>query len=629
MTDFIYSINEIFTEVLKDDEKYYIAPYQRGYKWKSTTKYDQVPQLLIDIYKAYIQETEEYYLQYITVKGSTDDKKNIEVLDGQQRLTTLSLLFYVAEGVSKNTSNFSNIAFGKLKYSRHESSESPEVDIFEEVIKHLKDDKLRDNEIETQNMFYLVRAARCIQGFLGKLLDTEKLSAFLEYLKEHVKIILNRENDFSSSEDIFANLNDNKVALTNSYLIKGLLLTLAGRNDKLQRCRTYKEIVDKRTIMGRNWDEISSWFNKEEVCVYFFKDKNGMEEILNIALEKYIASKDKDDLTEPSNDEEILNYFKESEKESKISEANNLFNRFDEEIRTPKSANEVLDIIKHIYRKFKSIYDDYEDSSLYNLLGYVLFSEGVKYDIKNIIDSSYDKIREDCEKFIYEKIFDKIDIEKKQEDLAYRPNNPNLKNLLLAFSVFPEDLCIPKRMKDTSTSYRFDFYAYYKKKWTFEHIYPQHPEAEITVDPSAIPSVCKEIKNNVEIRNKESLIDKIQENKKIKFEDISYIYGNIDNPDVVGNMALLTGGSNSALSNNLFITKRKILYDKINHGEFVPQHTINVFSKVLDTGLDDKQFNPNLFIWGQTDIDAHTEWMKNRFAKLKNEFVSKNDNEKY
>ena len=81
--EFIYSVKDIFTKVLDTCGaiKYYIGPYQRGYKWSARSFYDPVPQLLIDVYRAWkksIQsdsETDkEYYLQYITVLFRKDLK---------------------------------------------------------------------------------------------------------------------------------------------------------------------------------------------------------------------------------------------------------------------------------------------------------------------------------------------------------------------------------------------------------------------------------------------------------------------------------------------------------------------------------------------------------------------------
>lgn len=72
MKEFIYNLEDLFLadrlfETLLATN-YYIGAYQRGYKWKSSTAYDQVPLFLTDVYGAFIENQEEYYLQYITIK---------------------------------------------------------------------------------------------------------------------------------------------------------------------------------------------------------------------------------------------------------------------------------------------------------------------------------------------------------------------------------------------------------------------------------------------------------------------------------------------------------------------------------------------------------------------------------
>ena len=91
--EFIYNIRNLFS---KEEgsifhstrmKMFYIGPYQRSYKWLSEGKFDQVPQLLSDIYDAWHNSPEsEYYLQYITVKADSANHW-LEVIDGQQRLT--------------------------------------------------------------------------------------------------------------------------------------------------------------------------------------------------------------------------------------------------------------------------------------------------------------------------------------------------------------------------------------------------------------------------------------------------------------------------------------------------------------------------------------------------------------
>src|SRR5687768_7307746 len=75
---------------------FFIAPYQRGYKWSSETTDSPVQKLLFDLSDAFSANLQEYYLQYITLSESRfDNLKVLEVIDGQQRLTTLTLLFSV------------------------------------------------------------------------------------------------------------------------------------------------------------------------------------------------------------------------------------------------------------------------------------------------------------------------------------------------------------------------------------------------------------------------------------------------------------------------------------------------------------------------------------------------------
>ena len=101
MPELIYNIKNIFSTensecclVEYEVEKFHIAAYQRGYKW-SSDEYGAVTILLNDLwdaFKAYQRnERKEYYLQYITLKRNSE-LRYLEVIDGQQRLTTLSVL---------------------------------------------------------------------------------------------------------------------------------------------------------------------------------------------------------------------------------------------------------------------------------------------------------------------------------------------------------------------------------------------------------------------------------------------------------------------------------------------------------------------------------------------------------
>ncbi|MGN1173253.1 MAG: DUF262 domain-containing protein, partial [Muribaculaceae bacterium] len=146
MSEFVYSVSEIFSKALSDNNctEYYIPPYQRGYKWAALSPNDQVPQMLTDTYNAFKIKAEEYFLQYITIKRiDYNGKKCLELIDGQQRLTTLSILYYIlGEG--------QNISKDKLIYFRYEKSKSNAFDVLNMDPEYVK---------AHQDLTYILRAA--------------------------------------------------------------------------------------------------------------------------------------------------------------------------------------------------------------------------------------------------------------------------------------------------------------------------------------------------------------------------------------------------------------------------------------------------------------------------------------
>ena len=83
-------LNLISVSELIDKRKFYIAYYQRGYRWGKT----EVETLLNDIneYGGKIRKTDNdnYCLQPVVVRNLGD---KYELIDGQQRLTTLYLIY--------------------------------------------------------------------------------------------------------------------------------------------------------------------------------------------------------------------------------------------------------------------------------------------------------------------------------------------------------------------------------------------------------------------------------------------------------------------------------------------------------------------------------------------------------
>lgn len=116
-----------------------IPVYQRPYTWETLTAYT----LFNDIYRAYKANQKEYRIGTIIIH--LDDENNYNIVDGQQRLITLSLIIYILD----NNSNFmldskiSNISYKNIKenYSKLNEIIKSKIgeDEFNKYLKYIKE----------------------------------------------------------------------------------------------------------------------------------------------------------------------------------------------------------------------------------------------------------------------------------------------------------------------------------------------------------------------------------------------------------------------------------------------------------------------------------------------------------
>lgn len=167
--ELIFSVRELFAEYLKSGEHFTIPAYQRGYKWKIT----DIEQLLddIDSFETHGDNDVFYCLQNITIIAQKD--KNYNVVDGQQRLTTLSLLLaYFGEF---------ELVEGKLQYDvREESMNFLKNYVFNRKLSAFKNNASQqggrllewselgieeDDQYNYQDIFYMYNACRTIESW--------------------------------------------------------------------------------------------------------------------------------------------------------------------------------------------------------------------------------------------------------------------------------------------------------------------------------------------------------------------------------------------------------------------------------------------------------------------------------
>src|ERR1035437_6350606 len=289
----VYNIQDIFDlekGYLKTYNRsaYHIPEYQRGYKWSSV----EGTKLLEDI-KAFIDKNRNngdrfYCLQNITLVPNVDGK-TLNVVDGQQRLTTLVILL--------SRLGLNSLVNNRLEYAVRDSThifltsyitsneqERKELDF--SVQWNLFADKYK--EFNHQDIFYIYSTVKTIDAWLAQKGDNY-LQIFKNELLNHVKFIVNKiESD--NEQKVFGNLNSKRVPLDGADLVRAILITRVA-NEESEKVGDIKNIVrvnERRVRIGWELDEINAWWSSEEVKGYFAQFiKNRSEGDIAFNADKY------------------------------------------------------------------------------------------------------------------------------------------------------------------------------------------------------------------------------------------------------------------------------------------------------------------------------------------------------
>lgn len=419
-----------------------------------------------------------------------------------------------------------------------------------------------DENLNKQDIFYIFSALQKSATFFK---EKKGLVLFYKYLINNVKLIVNSIESHIESETVFKNLNSNKVPLTEAELIKGLLITKIGRQHEY----SFKQVMEIRANVGKHWDELATWANKEEIKSFYFNNKNNaMQELLKLVaytLENETLSINK---SARAKDFPLFNFFLEH---------NNYMQTFDK--------------LKSVKNKLN---DWFYHTQIYNLIGYCRFAKNSNKNnltfLNNLLkkDTKTDLIRKletDKEEFLKD-----IDL----SDLSYEETPSSLHHILLALNVFIEG----------QENIRFNFYEFDRQKWSLEHIFPQTPEGKKNVlkqkHKDAIcnilgDAITQEVKDVLQLEKREDV------QKQIYYKALK------EHPALngIGNMCLLSGKDNASNGNKFFDEKRDNILKRIQIGSFVPKHTFDVFSKMFKDA-DTKQMS----LWSIDDIQAHKTHIK-------------------
>ena len=277
---------------------FFIPSYQRGYRWDK----QQVDDLLKDIYdfatKDKLDKNEFYCLQPIVVKKFEEDEKTknnldsqsewYEVIDGQQRLTTIRIILSYFE------SDFGGkMVDGKFvaktlidKYGK------PNFNLEYQTRPNTKDflDNIAIANADTMDCYFIKQSYNNLKilfegdksktpeippkfsqkdSAITSIINTLVIDEKNKKAEGLVKVIWYEIKDDKNPIDTFIRINMGKIPLTNAELIKALFLQ--------KRNFGSNEIAESQQIIIANeWDKIEYSFQNEEFWWFLNKGENDM-----------------------------------------------------------------------------------------------------------------------------------------------------------------------------------------------------------------------------------------------------------------------------------------------------------------------------------------------------------------
>lgn len=426
----------IITKTIGDlkEHHFFVPSYQRGYRW---TEYE-VTALLDDVNEFSTEGNKQYCIQPLLVKQRDDG--SFEVVDGQQRLTTIYIFMKIASQEIRSAVPPYDLEFEtRIDSAGFLQSLSDDADL---------------NEDKNIDFYHISAAYKKINKWLED--QPDKSVAIQELntkIRKSVFFIWYELPEDSDPINMFTKVNLGKIPLTSAELIKALILNKDN----------FTEDMSKRQIeISLAWDKIEQGL-RDDSFWYFLNEKEHSGTRIDMLFE-LLANEFNAVSPNPIDSEQ--NYFP--------------FLVFSAALNELDDKKEKEEFIKHLWRKVEKLYaefrDWYSDLNKYHIIGY-LIATGVK--ISEIFTLTREKRKSAVTKDLLDRarktIPGKID-ESALSDITYGRDNPKIKKMLLLFN-------IATLVCKSEKQYRFPFDIYKgetgdKIKWDIEHIHATADETD-------------------------------------------------------------------------------------------------------------------------------------------------------
>lgn len=528
---------------------FFVPAYQRGYRWGE----HEIRHLLDDIRNS---NGATYYLQPIVVKSRDDD--SWELVDGQQRLTTLYLIFqYLRSTHLPSAATSYSITYETRPGSKAYLDDLSEVDAGTNI-----------------DFFHMFNAYQCIKDWFAKFehRTTHEATRLYGYLFDHVKVLWYEAPQEVESTDLFTRLNVGRIPLTDAELVKALLLSYG---------RAAPGHTDRALEIAAHWDGIERDLRVPEVWAFVSGEAKEEATHMSLLLDTIAGG--------PGGSERPL------------------FHTF-ETLRS-RIEDDPQGFWRDVVELHSLVLGWYDDRALFHKVGYLI---AVGRTFEELVGLSKGKGRSAFEATLDDEIRAHLGLTAGElTDLTYTSRKTAAVLLLMNVETI-------RQMQDSSE--RYSFRAHAAGGWSLEHIHAQNAEDLNTVEQwtawlrfhqealAGLPDLSEDRRASLVGRIEEVLSANVTKQSFSAVEkDLTSVFSPADEPvdgevHSITNLALLDHRDNAALNNSVFEVKRREIIRRDKEGSYIPACTRNVFLKYYtETG------NQQLHFWSAADRRAYLD----------------------
>ena len=526
------TVQELLNEQNEEGMCFLVQHYQRDYRWQRANVLD----LLYDISDFIHSDKKSYSLQPLVVYHSEKDN-TYHVVDGQQRLTTISILLgYLGEKQID------------IKYESRKEQQNRYVEGNINIDQHLV------------NQAYLT-----IQTWFEQ--RSEEKDLFVKLLKDKLDKKVNFIWYCTTDNEVatFIRLNKDKISLTNAELAKAMLL---------KRGNFTEDSVLMQKNIATEWNKIENTLNDDAFWCFIRPIEDNRDTRIDFLFE---IIKDKNMLHFTPTDEigndrfSTFRYFYDYFKEKKASAFDSIWNE-----------------IRQLYNIFMHWYNEIE---MYHYIGFLIIDNS--NCILNLLDEwmKSDMTIPDFKKHLkseINKVIEKSGCNDLSKQYKYNEERASdktkCKPILLLFNI-QRIIIINRNMNqrtDTQLFNKFPFYLYKSENWDVEHI-ASNTDNDLT-QPSEQKewlktflldsSISDDNKNRIkcflgleESGDFEDIRQKLEEEQQQVLHKEEHL--NDAEKNQIWNFCLLDEHTNRSYGNSVFPVKRRIIMGKEMGKEYI------------------------------------------------------------